>query len=72
LHKTNFVLCSLEADDTAAARTETYPMTTDGFARFTRQLNDEDEVAVEATQNIYYFYDQVKPHVARVAVEEDG
>jgi hypothetical protein len=30
LHKTNFVVCSLEADD--AARTETYPLTADGLS----------------------------------------
>lgn len=66
MHKTNFVVCFLNADDTA--RTETFPLTAAGLARFTRQLNREDEVAVEATQNIYYFYDQVHPHVARVAV----
>ena len=66
LHKTNFVACFLEADDTT--HTETYPLNADGLARFTQQLKVEDEVAVEATQNIYFFYDQVKPHVARVAV----
>jgi transposase len=66
LHKTNFVVCFLGADE--RARTETFPFTTDGLSRFTRQLNREDEVAVEATQNIYHFYDQVRPHVARVAV----
>ncbi len=66
LHKTNFVVCFLNADDTA--RTETFPFTTDGLLRFTRQLELEDQVAVEATQNIYYFYDQVRPHVARVVV----
>ena len=64
LHKTNFVVCYLEVDETA--RTETFPFTTDGLSRFTRQLDREDEVAVEATQNIYHFYDQVRPHVARV------
>ena len=36
LHKTNFVVCVLEADDTT--RTETYPLTVDGLTRFTRQL----------------------------------
>jgi transposase len=66
LHKTNFVVGFLEAD--GRTRTETFPLTTDGLSRFTQQLNDEDEVAVEATQNIYYFYDQVRPHVARVVV----
>ena len=66
LHKTNLVVCFLEADETA--RTETFPFTADGLARLTRQLNPEDEIAVEATQNIYHFYDQVKRHVSRVAV----
>jgi transposase len=66
LHKTNFVVCFLAADDTQ--RIETYPLTRDGLARFKRQLRKVDEVAVEATQNVHYFYDQVKSHVRRVAV----
>jgi hypothetical protein len=66
LHKTNLVVCLLEADETA--RTETFPLTVDGLARLTRQLNLEDEIAVETTQNIYHFYDQVKRYVSRVAV----
>jgi hypothetical protein len=64
LHKTNFVTCFIEADETQ--RLETYPLTRDGLARFTRQLNAQDEVAVEATQNVHYFYDQVKARVSRV------
>jgi transposase len=66
LHKTNFVACFIEADDTQ--RLETYPLTPDGLSRFKRQLRKVDEVAVEATQNVHYFYDQVKAHVRRVAV----
>jgi transposase len=66
LHKTNFVACFLAADDTQ--RLETYPLTGDGLARFKRQLRKADELAVEATQNVHYFYDQVKRHVARVVV----
>jgi transposase len=66
LHKTNFVACFIEADDTR--RLETYPLTQDGLARFKRQLGVSDELAVEATQNAYYFYDQVKGRVGRVAV----
>ena len=66
LHKTNFVACFLAADDTQ--RTETYPLTRDGLAHFRRQLEQGDELAVEATQNVHYFYDQVKAHVSRVAV----
>ena len=66
LHKTNFVACFIEADGTQ--RLETYPLTGDGLARFKHQLDTSDELAVEATQNVYYFYDQVKGHVGRVAV----
>ncbi|HWW73830.1 MAG TPA: IS110 family transposase [Pyrinomonadaceae bacterium] len=66
LHKTNFVACFLAADDTR--RLETYPLTRDGLARFKRQLRAADELAVEATQNVHYFYDQVKARVSRVAV----
>ena len=32
LHQTNFVVCSLSADETT--RTETYPLTEPGLARF--------------------------------------
>ena len=66
LHKTNFVVCFLSADDTQ--RLETYPLTRDGLAGFKRRLRKTDELAVEATQNVHYFYDQVKAHVSRVAV----
>jgi transposase len=66
LHKTNFVACFLAADDTQSI--ETYPLTDDGLSRFKRQLRKVDEVAVEATQNVHYFYDQVRLHVSRVAV----
>jgi len=54
LHKTNFVACFLAADDTQ--RLETYPLTRDGLARFKRQLRQADELAVEATQNVYFFF----------------
>jgi transposase len=66
LHKTNFVVCFIETDDTH--RLETYPLTGDGLARFKQQLDAPDELAVEATQNVHYFYDRVKAHVSRVAV----
>src|SRR5215213_11438185 len=66
LHKTNFVVCLIETDDTQ--HLETYPLTRDGLSRFLAQLDAADELAVEATQNVHYFYDQVKTHVARVAV----
>jgi len=66
LHKTNFVVCFLLEDETT--HLETFPLTKTGINRFISHLNTEDEVAVEVTQNIYYFYDQIKAHVARVVL----
>lgn len=66
LHKTNFVTCFIEADETRSI--ETYPLTREGLALFKRRLRKADELAVEATQNVHYFYDQVKARVRRVAV----
>src|SRR3954467_11078136 len=66
LHKTNFVVCFLA--DAETTRTQTYPLTKAGIHRFITQLVLEDDVAVEVTANIYYFYDQVKPHVSRVVL----
>jgi transposase len=66
LHKTNFVVCFLSADDTSEV--ETFPLTSHGLERFKRRLRKNDLVAVEVTQNIYYFYDQIKSCVSRVAL----
>jgi transposase len=66
LPKPNFVACFLEAAE--QGRIEPFPFTADGLARCTRRLNREDEGAVEATQNIYHCDEQVRPHVARMAV----
>ncbi len=66
LHKTNFVVCFLAGGRHAAHRD--LPAHARRLARFKRQLRKADEVAVEATQNVHYFYDQVKAHVTRVAV----
>src|ERR1041384_4198807 len=66
LHKTNFVVCFLAADETQ--RLETFPLTREGLGRFKRQLRRSDEVAVEVTANIYYFYDQIKASVRRVVL----
>jgi transposase len=66
LHKTNFVVCFLAVDETT--RTETYPLTKLGIKRFIAHLEPNDEVAVEVTANIYYFYDRVRPHVSRVVL----
>jgi len=66
LHKTNFVACFLASDDTR--RLETYPRTPDGIARFKRHLRKADELAVGVTQNVYYFFDQMKSCVSRVVL----
>jgi transposase len=64
LHKTNFVVCFLNEDDTL--HLETFPLSKAGIKRFVEQLEQDDAVAIEVTQNIYYFYDQIKAHVYRV------
>ena len=66
LHKTNFVVCFLNEDE--SYRLETFPLSKAGIERFIEQLNKTDSVAVEVTQNIYYFYDQIKAAVARLVL----
>ncbi len=66
LHKTNFVVCFLNEDDTS--NLETFPLSKAGIRHFTEQLSQGDAVAVEVTQNIYYFYDQIKAFVGRVVL----
>ncbi len=66
LHKTNFVVCFLNEDETY--RLETFPLSKAGINRFTLELSKKDAVAVEVTQNIYYFYDQIKASVSRLVL----
>jgi transposase len=66
LHKTNFVVCFLNEDDTS--NLETFPLSKAGIKHFTEQLKKDDALAVEVTQNIYYFYDQVKAFVGRIVL----
>lgn len=46
LHKTNFVVCFLNEDD--SFRLETFPLSKPGIKRFTSQLKKDDALAVEA------------------------
>lgn len=55
-------------DENESHRLETFPLSKAGIERFTKQLKKTDAVAVEVTQNIYYFYDQIKAAVARVVL----
>ncbi len=66
LHKTNFVVCFLNEDETSSL--ETFPLSKAGIKRFTEQLKKDDALAVEVTQNIYYFYDQIKAFGGRVVL----
>ena len=66
LHKTNFVVYFLNQDDTF--QVETFPLSKAGISRFTSQLSKDDAVAVEVTQSIYYFYDQIKTYVGRIVL----
>ncbi len=66
LHKTNFVVCFLNEDETL--QLESFPLSKAGISRFTSELRKEDAVAIEVTQNIYYFYDRIKEFVARVVL----
>jgi len=66
LHKTNFVVCFLNEDDTS--NLATFPLSKAGIGRFTEQLSQGDARAVEVTQNIYYFYDQIKAFVGRIVL----
>jgi len=66
LHKTNFVVCFLNEDE--SSHLETFPLSKAGIKRFCEQLKKDDAVAVEVTQNIYYFYDQIKAEVSRVVL----
>ena len=66
LHKTNFVVCFLNEDD--SYQLETFPLSKAGISRFTEQLKEDDAVAVEVTQNIYYFYDQIKVFAGRIVL----
>jgi transposase len=66
LHKTNFVVCFLNEDD--SFHLETFPLSKNGIAKFVAQAEKTDTVAVEVTQNIYYFFDQIKDSVKKVVL----
>jgi len=66
LHKTNFVACFLSEDD--QARTERFILDSKGLSRFKRRLRSDDQLAVEASANTFYFCRQVKDRVAKITV----
>lgn len=66
LHKTNFVVCFLNEDDTF--HLETFPLSKNGILKFLAQTEKTDAAAVEVTQNIYYFFDKIKDSVQRIVI----
>jgi transposase len=66
LHKTNFVVCFLSEDD--QVRTETFILDTQGLSRFKRRLRNDDQLAVEASANTFYFCRQIKDSLAKIVV----
>jgi len=66
LHKTNFVVCFLSEDD--RSQTETFILNAQGLSRFKRRLRPDDQLAVEASANTFYFCRQVKDRLAKVVV----
>jgi transposase len=66
LHKTNFVVCFLSEDD--QVQTETFILNAQGLARFKRRLHPDDQLAVEAAANTFYFCRQIKDRLGKVVV----
>ena len=66
LHTNTFTACFLQAGSKEVIHT--YPLQGKGLEVFIADLQQEDEIAVEATGNSAYFCKQVSLHVARVVV----
>ena len=66
LHKLNFVVCFLDMED--KSRLQTFALTQAGLESFKQLLHPDDALAVEASQNVYFFLRQIRGCVARVVV----
>ena len=66
LHSDNFTVCRLE--QSGRTRVQTFTLTKADIAKFIKSLSPTDEIAVEATGNTSWFYDQVSSVVNRVVV----
>lgn len=66
LHKLNFVVCFLDEND--QKKILTYPLTRAGLDAFKRELRADDSLAVEASQNCYYFLRQIRGSVKKVVL----
>jgi len=70
LHTNSFTACYLE--EGKSERIETFRLQGPHLERFINSLEEEDEVALEATGNSCFFRDQVSPYVSRVIVIAPG
>ena len=66
LHKLNFVVCFL--DEAGNNSLMTFALTQKGLEEFTKLLRPDDALAVEASQNAYFFIRQVGGRLARVVL----
>lgn len=66
LHTNSFTACYLEKDK--PERMETFRLDESSLQRFINTLEEEDEIALEATGNSCFFRDQVSAYVSRVVV----
>jgi hypothetical protein len=66
LHKANFVVCFLSEGE--RVQTETFILDAQGLSRFKRRLRADDQLAVEAAANTFYFCRQIKDRLARIVV----
>jgi transposase len=64
LHRNQFMVCVRLEN----GRTYLREWKLQALPQFVKKLRSSDEVAVEATGNTRWFYDAVRPHVARVVV----
>ena len=66
LHKNSLTVCFYESD--AAYTFKTYPVSRSGLTAFRKQLQTEDEVAVESTGNTAFFVREIAGQVKRVRI----
>ncbi|MFP4098639.1 MAG: IS110 family transposase [Alphaproteobacteria bacterium] len=66
LHANSFTCCFLQEDGGEQIRT--WPLQGGGLDVFIKALQEEDEIAIEATGNAAHFCKMVEPHVSRVVI----
>ena len=67
LHHNNFVMCQMKENE-EVLHTGTFPVSPEGIAAFLKCVSPEDKIAVESTTNSFWFCEQVRDHVADVAL----